>query len=57
MKNIDKFHEALNSHSPGEPLTRPESGEAYYNLTGFMSLLITINERERVVRENGASHD
>ena len=58
MKNFDRFHETLNRHSPGVPLTRPEAGEAFNNLTGFMSLLIKINEREKIVpiSESGAGH-
>lgn len=57
MKNFNRFHEALNRQSPGEPLTRPEAGEAFHNLSGFLSLLITINQREQVIREGGAGHE
>jgi hypothetical protein len=61
MKNLDRFHENLNRLCPGEPLTRQEASEAFLNLTGFMSLLIKINERENVVPVNGnrsgAGHD
>ncbi|MCK5384585.1 MAG: hypothetical protein KAJ29_03345 [Alphaproteobacteria bacterium] len=61
MKNFDQFHEALNRHSTDVKLTRAEAGEAFHNLTGFMSLLIQINERGKVVsftgQESGAGHD
>lgn len=61
MKNFDKFHESLNRHSPGAPLTCPEAGEAFHNLTGFMGLLLKINEREKIVsfagQESGAGHE
>lgn len=61
MKNFDQFHEALNRHSPDAELLRPEAGEAFHNLTGFISLLIQINEREKIVsfpgQESGAGHE
>tara|TARA_B100001778_G_scaffold326682_1_gene323678 strand:+ start:310 stop:492 length:183 start_codon:yes stop_codon:yes gene_type:complete len=49
MKNFDQFHETLNRYSVDNPLSRSESGDAFHNLTGFMSLLIQVNEREKVV--------
>jgi hypothetical protein len=58
MNDLKKFHETLNPYSPDGPLTRTEAGEAFQNLTGFMSLLIKINEREKLVSfENGVGHD
>lgn len=61
MKNFDSFHETMNHHSPDAELSRTEASEALHNLTGFMSLLIQINEREKVVpvtgQESGATHD
>ena len=61
MKNFDQFHEALNRHSPDAGLSRPEASEAFHNLTGFVSLLIQINEREKIVsfegQESGDDHD
>lgn len=49
MTDLKKFNQTLNQYSPLEPLTQQEAGEAFNNLTGFMSLLIKINEREKVV--------
>jgi len=61
MTDLKKFHETLNRYSPDAPLARQEAGEAFHNLTGFMSLLIKINEREKIVSfdlsECGVSHD
>ncbi len=58
MKDFDRFHENLNRYSPGEALTRQDAGEAFHNLTGLMSLLIRINEREKIISLNqgGAGH-
>lgn len=49
MTDLRKFHQILNQYSPVEPLTQQEAGEAFHNLAGFMSLLIKINEREKIV--------
>lgn len=49
MTDLKKFHETLNRYSVDNPLSRSESGDAFHNLTGFMSLLIQVNEREKVV--------
>jgi hypothetical protein len=61
MNDLKKFHQTLNQYSPDEPLTQQEAGEAFHNLTGFMSLLIKINEREKIVsfdqQKSGADHD
>jgi hypothetical protein len=49
MTDLKKFHQTLNLHSNNEPLTQKESNEAFYNLSGFLSLLIKVNERENVI--------
>ncbi len=49
MKNFDQFHETLNRHNSDGELLRPQAREAFQNLTGFMSLLIQINEREKII--------
>jgi hypothetical protein len=61
MTDLKKFNQALNQYSPDDPLTQQEANEAFHNLTGFMSLLIKINERENIVSfdkvESGGNHD
>lgn len=58
MSDLKNFHETLSQYSKEEPLTCQEAGEAFQNLTGFMSLLIKINEREKIVPfENGGTHE
>ena len=49
MTDLEKFHQTLNQHSPDEILTQQEATEAFHNLTGFMSLLIKVNEREKII--------
>jgi hypothetical protein len=57
MNRPDPFHEALSRHAP---LSRPEAAEAHRNLTGFLSLLLEVNAREKVMplapAESGARH-
>jgi len=61
MTDLKTFHQTLNQYSLGEPLTQQEAGAAFHNLTGFMSLPIDINKREKVVsfdqQKSGAGHD
>ena len=61
MTDLKKFYQTLNQYSPDETLTHQEAGEAFHNLTGFMSLLIKINKREKIVSfslpECGVSND
>lgn len=49
MKNFDQFHTFLNCCNSDESLSPSEVVEALHNLTGFMSLLIQINERENII--------
>jgi hypothetical protein len=49
MKNFDQFHDALNKHNPDAALSQQDASAAFHNLSGFMSLLLTINEREQIV--------
>ena len=49
MTEIQKFNQILNQINPDEPLTPQGAAEAHRNLSGFMSLLMKINEREQVV--------
>lgn len=61
MTDLKKFHHILNQYSPAEPLTQQEAEEAFHNLAGFMSLLIKVNEREKIVSfsevRSESSHD
>lgn len=61
MTDLKKFHHTLNQYSHAEPLSQQEANEAFHNLTGFMSLLIKINEREKIVSfdevESRGNHD
>ncbi|MCB9983641.1 MAG: hypothetical protein H6861_08240 [Rhodospirillales bacterium] len=47
--SVDIFRQSLEKHSNGQPISTQAAAEAQRNLSGFMSLLITINEREQVV--------
>lgn len=47
--SIDSFSKSLEQHIPDGRLSRQEAVEAHHNLSGFMSLLIKINEREQIV--------
>lgn len=47
--SLDGFKKSLEEYAPGAGLSGQEASEAMHNLTGFMSLLIKINEREKVV--------
>lgn len=49
MTEIQIFNQILNQYKPDAPLTQQEAVDAHNNLSGFMSLLIKINEREQVV--------
>lgn len=49
MTEIQKYNPTLNQFKPDAPLTQQEAVDAHHNLSGFMSLLIKINEREQVV--------
>lgn len=61
MTDLKKFHQTLNQYSPDEPLSQQDTKEAFHNLAGFMSLLIKVNEREKIVSfdevESGGGHD
>tara|TARA_Y100000590_G_scaffold428865_2_gene540692 strand:- start:5680 stop:5865 length:186 start_codon:yes stop_codon:yes gene_type:complete len=50
MTEIQKFNQILNQCKPDAHLTQQEAVDAHHNLSGFMSLLIKINEREQVVQ-------
>ncbi|MBL3677506.1 MAG: hypothetical protein JKP92_08415 [Alphaproteobacteria bacterium] len=45
MNRLDQFHEALSRHAPR---ARAQAIEAHRNLTGFVSLLLKVNEREKI---------
>lgn len=49
MTEIQKFNQILSQFSFEAPLTKQDAADAHHNLSGFMSLLIRINEREQVV--------
>jgi len=49
MTEIQKFNQTLSKLKPDAPLTQQEAVDANHNLSGFMPLLININEREQVV--------
>jgi hypothetical protein len=46
--NNDKFTKLLQALS-AQPVTNGQAQSAYENLSGFMSLLVTINEREQII--------
>ncbi|MGQ0527579.1 MAG: hypothetical protein ACT4OY_06070 [Alphaproteobacteria bacterium] len=48
MQDIKSFNEALNQFAD-DPVSLEDAGEAFHNLSGFMSLLMKINEREQIV--------
>jgi len=45
---IENFKKQLDGISPS-PVSQNVAEEAYRNLSGFMSLLVKINEREQIV--------
>lgn len=47
--SIDSFKKSLEEHCSGQPVSSQDAAQASHNLSGFMSLLIKINEREQVV--------
>jgi len=48
MTDLKKFNQTLNQYTD-EPLSQQDTNEAFHNLAGFMSLLIKVNEREKIV--------
>jgi len=46
---LDKFIKSIEQQNPAARLTQSEAVEAFHNLSGFMSLLVKINEREQIV--------
>lgn len=47
--SFDGFKKALQSHAPDTDITDQAAGTAMQNLTGFMSVLISVNEREQII--------
>ena len=52
---IERFHEVLSRHRPERTLSRPDAAEALRNLTGFLELLMRINEREKLVPDEATT--
>jgi hypothetical protein len=48
MNGHEQFRQRLGEIS-GQPVSEAETAEAHRNLSGFMSLLMKINEREQIV--------
>jgi hypothetical protein len=48
MGEIERFHISLN-RTTSRTLSEQGAADAFQNLTGFMNLLIKINEREQIV--------
>lgn len=48
MKEHEQFRQRLGEISC-QPVFEQDTGEAYRNLSGFMSLLVKINKREQIV--------
>jgi len=46
---LNKFIQSIEQHNAAARLTQSEAVEAFHNLSGFMSLLVKINEREQIV--------
>jgi hypothetical protein len=44
-----KFQATINKCYPNMPLGDDEAAAAYHNLGEFMSLLVKVNEREKIV--------
>lgn len=60
MKNFNQFHKKLKPHYPDQDVPQTEVQEAFRNLSGFMSLLVKINEREKIIpleHNEGQSHE
>jgi hypothetical protein len=51
MNGVERFHKFLN-HATDRRLSKQEAADAFQNLTGFMSLLVKINEREKVAQDD-----
>ena len=49
MSDLSSFANTLAEHSPHHPVSRQDASEALHNLTGFVSLLVKINEREQII--------
>ena len=48
--DLDKFTETLKNHAPDDyELSAADAGAAFRNLSGFMTLLFDINNREKVI--------
>lgn len=54
---IERFHEVLSRHHPNGALRRPDAAEALRNLTGFLEVLMRINEREKLVARDVPDRD
>jgi len=51
MAEIGRFHKSL-KQATDRHLSKQEAADAFQNLTGFMSLLVKINEREKVAQDD-----
>lgn len=58
MKGFEQLQQQLCKVQNG-PVTREQAVEAFHNLSGFMSLLIRINEREQIIptKQKGPDHE
>tara|TARA_B110000879_G_C10827944_1_gene376732 strand:+ start:284 stop:490 length:207 start_codon:yes stop_codon:yes gene_type:complete len=55
MYRYEKFRQCLSKISESH-VSETDASEAFYNLSGFMSLLIKINEREQIVPKNKSNN-
>ncbi|MCB1721637.1 MAG: hypothetical protein H6860_05220 [Rhodospirillales bacterium] len=47
--DLDSFAKTLETHCPEHPVSRQDAADGFHNLSGFMSLLIRVNEREQII--------
>lgn len=59
MTDYNKFNQTLSQIAPVESLSQRDAADAFHNLSGFMSVLIKINEREQIVstKSNGRIYE
>jgi len=50
--NYKKFQSLMNSHYPEAPVNESEAAEAFHNLVEYIRVLMQINERVRLVKNN-----
>ena len=59
MTDLTKFSQALRKSAPSATLNRQQTADAFHNLSGFLSVLIRVNDREQLIptKNNGRRYE